>query len=60
MVFNRDSLPRSAAEAPGFFLGAEYPTAVKAPGADISIDPLLRVPRKIDAKSDFAIMRPPP
>jgi hypothetical protein len=60
MVLNREGLPRSAVEAPGFFSRPEKPTAVNAPGTEISIDLLSRVPQKIDAASDFAIMPQPP
>jgi len=60
MVLNREGLPRSAAEAPGFFFGLKHPTAVNAPGTEISIDLLPRVPGKIDAASDFVIMPQPP
>jgi hypothetical protein len=46
MVLNKRSLPRSAAEAPGFSFGLKNPTAVKAPGADFLRYPLPGHPRK--------------
>jgi hypothetical protein len=60
MVLNREGLPRSAAEALGFFFGLKNLTAVNAPGTEISIDLLPRVAREIDTASDFLIMPQPP
>jgi hypothetical protein len=46
MVLDSRGLPRSAAEALGFFLGLKIPNAVKAPGAEIPRYPLWWYPRK--------------